>query len=74
MRNEQIKTAENNCYGSNWRKSTDFRVVTISKWKTWSRGTNSSLTFAVNAMLNLSYVCIIYEKTKSKFPGEHHVV
>ena len=30
--------------------------------------------FAVNAMLNLSYVCIIYEKTKSKFPGEHHVV
>ena len=30
--------------------------------------------FAVNAMLNLSYVCIIYEKTKCKFPGEHHVV
>ena len=49
-------------------------VVTISKWKTWSRSTNSRLTFAVNAMLNLSYVCIIYEKTKSKFRGEHHVV
>ena len=24
--------------------------------------------FAVNAMLNLSYVCIIYEKTKANFP------
>ena len=59
MRNEQTKAAENNSYGKNWRESTDVRLVIMKSkqqvnWKTWSRGTNSHLLFAVNAMLDLS--------------------
>ena len=30
MRNEQIKTAQNNFYGQNWRESTDFHVVIMN--------------------------------------------
>ena len=30
MRNEQIKTASNSCYGWNWRNSTCFRVVKVN--------------------------------------------
>ena len=33
----------------------------ISKWKTWSCGTNSRLPFAINAMFNLS-IDFIYIK------------
>ena len=60
MRNEHIKTAKNSRIGKNFRESTGFPVVimnsklTISKWKTWSRGTNSRFPFVVNAMPHLS--------------------
>ena len=42
---------------------------TISKWKTWSRGTNSRLPFAANAILNLSNLLL---NTKNKMIINFH--
>ena len=54
IENEQIKTAHNNSYNSNFRCRNNEQQNTI-KEETWSRGTNSRLRLTlVNMMLNLS--------------------
>ena len=44
MRNEQIKTAQNNSYGQNWPESTDFRVVIMnSKGQAVEKGNTTNV-------------------------------
>ena len=50
--NEQLKTVQNNCYSQNKSEDTNFGVEVMNskaqvKEKSWSRGTNSRLPFAV---------------------------
>ena len=37
----------------------------MSKWKTWSHGTNSPLPFAINAMLNREFELQVYGKRQT---------